>query len=120
MSRIVSMSTQQLSPLTGVIPTLGFGDRLRRVRLDFGLTQKEFAAAIGMKGAAYGHHELKWEYPANARLIALAIHSVYGVDVGWLMAECPGPELNWGPTPYKAVSSNVVTFPSFALPALAA
>lgn len=41
------------------IPEMGYGDRLRRIRLDLGMDQRDFAESIDMNKGTYGHHELR-------------------------------------------------------------
>lgn len=70
-----------------VIPKVGFGDRMRRIRLDAGMNQAEFAEAIGMGKAAYGHHELLADPPRTARLMAYAIELRFHVPAWWTLGE---------------------------------
>jgi len=70
---------------TGWVPEVGFGDRLRRVRLTLGMNQAEFSATIGMKPAAYAHHELRAEQPRNATMIANSVELVHGVPAWWTL-----------------------------------
>lgn len=66
-------------------PRVTFGDRLRRVRLNTGLTQDQFAVTIGVSGAAIGKWELQQEDPRNAQMIANAVQAVHGVPACWLL-----------------------------------
>lgn len=90
------------------IPELGYGDRLRRIRLDLNMDQRDFADSIGMNHGTYGHHELSHHVRRGARLVANSIELRHHVPAWWTLGEtCPGPESNGGPTAYEAVSSHL-------------
>ena len=113
-------SAVHYTPPTYWHPHIGFADKLRRVRLELGMNQAEFARSIGMKAAAYGHHETAKTRPRNAEGIALAIQGAHGVDAAWLLSgpeqsepdSAPGRNRTGGttyvPTAYEAVSLRLV------------
>lgn len=87
------------------IPEIGYGDRLRRIRLDLKMDQRQFAESIQMNHATYAAHELSHHIRRGARLVANSIELRHHVPAWWILGdECPGPESNWGPTPYESVS----------------
>jgi transcriptional regulator with XRE-family HTH domain len=71
-------------------PTIGFGDRLRRLRLDLGMDQRQFAEAIGVDHATISRYETAARPPRAATHIAASIQLRFaepGVDLrGWLLA----------------------------------
>lgn len=77
------MSTQAAAPHR--IPKIGFGDRLRRLRISLGMDQREFAAEVGLKPATLGNYELSEATPRSARLVANSIQLRYGIPSSWLL-----------------------------------
>lgn len=73
------------------VPTFTFGDRVRRLRLDLGLTQGDFADSIGIARATVGKYELLAEPPRGIRLFRNSVALVYGADVAdWIMGTTTG------------------------------
>ena len=69
------------------IPEFTYGDRVRRVRLDTGLTQDEFAEQIGVTQAVISRHEKLDAPPSrNTRSLALLIQLRYDVPAKWTLA----------------------------------
>ncbi|UFS71555.1 XRE family transcriptional regulator [Geomonas sp. RF6] len=58
------------------------GARLRSARLALGLTQKEFAASLGIVQGFLSGIECGKKYPSDTLLIALT--HCYGINAGWL------------------------------------
>lgn len=76
-------------------PKFGFGDRLRLVRRDLGLTQAEMAIRIGCGLKAYSAWESGQSRPADLPSTAEHLEEVTGIERSWW--------LGWGegvtPTP---------------------
>lgn len=69
-----------------MIPTITYGDRLRRTRLAHGLNQAEFAAEVRVDRALIARHELMDAPPQrNRRALAALIELRYGVPSEWLL-----------------------------------
>jgi transcriptional regulator with XRE-family HTH domain len=83
MSYIVDMTTQTEHALA--IPKIGFGDRLRRVRINAGMTQDTFGESIGISGATVGKYELLDHEPKMARPVAAAVQLRFGIPADWLL-----------------------------------
>lgn len=69
------------------IPVVGYGDRLRRIRLDLGMDQRQFADSIQMNHGTYGHHELSHHVRRGARQLANSIELRHGVPAWWVLGE---------------------------------
>ena len=87
------MTTQPESGKTW-IPELGYGDRLRRIRLDLDMDQREFAESIQMNKGTYGHHELSYHVRRGAKLVANSIELRHGVPAWWTLGESPVSEID--------------------------
>lgn len=61
---------------------LGFGGRLRRLRVARQMHRYELANALGCTGAAVGMWELGTGYPAFWNLVEITRY--FGVDMDWL------------------------------------
>ena len=59
------------------------GERLRELRKEKGVTQKEVADAIGVTFSAYAHYEQGIREPSNQVLISLCKY--YGVTSDYLL-----------------------------------
>lgn len=69
-----------------MIPTITYGDRLRRTRLAHGLNQAEFADQVRVDRALIARHELMDAPPQrNRRALAALIELRYGVPSDWLL-----------------------------------
>ena len=74
------------------IPVVGYGSRLREIRLQQGMTQDEFATAIGWPSGTYGGHETKVRPPRTGRWLAMEIQQVFNVPIEWTMTGVYNPE----------------------------
>jgi transcriptional regulator with XRE-family HTH domain len=75
------------------IPVFTYGDRLRRARLDTGLTQQQFAEQIGVTQAIISRHEMMDAPPTrNRRVVALLVQMRYGVPSDWLLTGVVPPQ----------------------------
>lgn len=72
-------------------PRFGFGDRLRLVRREMGLSQAEMAIRIGVGGKAYAAWESGQSRPADLPQRALQLETLTGIERGWW--------LGWDETP---------------------
>jgi len=82
------MSTQHAAAV--VIPAIGFGDRLRRLRLELGLDQRQMAQEIGgIDHATLSRYESSSRTPRSAPHIAASVQLRFGsadVDLRtWLL-----------------------------------
>ena len=100
------MATQPHTRPLHSVPDLGFGDKLRRLRLELGMDQREFADEIGVNHATLSRYELSARAPRSALLVASAVQLRYGsadVDLwGWLLNECPRQDSNLQPAVYTS------------------
>ena len=82
------------------MPTVGYGDRLRLLRRDLGLTTVEMAEQIGTTYGTLGRHEQLHDVPKmNTHMLANSIELRYGQDypgglahwilTGHPLSECP-------------------------------
>ena len=67
------------------IPTITFGDRLRRLRMDLHLSQDELGQEIGVSGATIGKYEVLPRPTRMARHVAASIQLRYGVPAEWML-----------------------------------
>lgn len=61
-------------------PRIGFGDRLRRLRLDLGLDLREFGEAIDVSHSTLSRFEASHSTPRNAPHVAASIQLRYGAS----------------------------------------
>lgn len=68
------------------IPRLSFGDRLRLVRKESGLTQAAFAQAVGLPAGTVSNYEAGTTAPRHADLEAFCakVEELFGVPREWL------------------------------------
>jgi transcriptional regulator with XRE-family HTH domain len=64
-------------------PRFGFGDRLRLVRREMGLSQAEMAIRIGVGGKAYSAWESGQARPADLPARALQLENITGIARSW-------------------------------------
>ncbi len=74
------------------IPEFSFGDRLRKIRTDMGVSQKEFALMVGLTSSTLAAYESGNGNPRfkNAQALALQVQDVTGVAAWWLL-DYPSP-----------------------------
>lgn len=63
--------------------TIALGERLRELRQERGLTQRELAEQLGLNSVTYLHYEKDQREPPLALLVAFA--KFYGVSVDYLL-----------------------------------
>lgn len=68
------------------IPHITFGDRLRRLRLDVGVTQSQFGDLIGLSAGTIAKYELMPEPPARPRVLRNLLELRYGAGIAtWVL-----------------------------------
>jgi len=60
-----------------------FGQRLKEIRIELNLTQKQIAKIMGVNERQYRDYEKDVRYPLSNRLIPLA--KIYNVNLNWLL-----------------------------------
>lgn len=94
------------------VPEWTWGDRLRKVRREAGLTQAGFAAAIEVKEKAYGAWEADANTPpfAKMREVATRIQLRFGVPRAWMLGVfdevTPGPDGGGSAAPAAGTDSD--------------
>lgn len=63
-----------------------FGEKIRKLRTEQGLTQREVAVSIGISLRAYLGYEQEGRYPRNRELYG-KLSDVLGCDVNYLLSE---------------------------------
>ena len=81
-----------MRPVGPWIPEWSLGDRLRKVRRETGMTQREFATLIGFPEARYAAWEADRATPSNLVAIAKTVQLATGVPAGWLLDVTPDPK----------------------------
>ena len=74
----------------GVFLMSTFGERLKHLRSQHGLTQKDFAKEIGITERAYQNYEINASTPTYKMLIALADY--FDVSLDYLVGRSDDPE----------------------------
>lgn len=74
-----------------MIPHWTFGDRLRRVRREAGLTQAQMAARLGCGAKAYASWEIDVFSPRDGVAIARRLEALTGVPAAWILGVEPRP-----------------------------
>ena len=78
-----------------------WGDRLRRIRLNRRMDQREFAAAIGVKPATVGNYETGDHEPRTSALVANTIELRFGPQAAEFLR---GPQpTDYGSRPRRLV-----------------
>lgn len=77
------MSTQPAS--TGLIPEWTFGDRIRKIRRQLGMTQGQFAASIERGPKSVAAWELGTNAPSDAVAVAKRIQVAHGIPASWTL-----------------------------------
>ncbi len=70
---------------------LGIGQRIKQIRTELGLSQKEFGERIGIADSYVSEIESGKKYPSQ--LLLLAIEYCYGTQVEWLQTGKGGREV---------------------------
>lgn len=60
------------------VPHVGFGDRLRRIRLELGMDQRTFAGELGVTNPTLSRYETASGAPRAAALVAAAVQLRFG------------------------------------------
>lgn len=63
-----------------------FGDRLKELRLERGLTQSEFGEKVGISGRVIGYYESGDRFPKDEKAL-LSIVKHLGVSLDWLLGQ---------------------------------
>lgn len=79
---------------TGRVPVFTLGERIRKAREDLGLSQQEFADAIGHDRKSLGNWENGRNVPTYGAL--MLISSVADVSLEWLAGELYRPSIGVG------------------------
>ncbi len=107
------------------VPEWTFGDRLRKARRLTGMTQRDFATAIGEDSRAYSQWEADNNRPRHLVEVCQAVERITGVSASWLLGldvPRPGDEIS-GHHRRNAQSTGIVLMARFrpeAVPATAA
>ena len=80
-----------------------FSERLRELRKERGLKQREMAEICGLKLRGYQQYEYNESYPEVPGLVALA--DFFGVSLDYLMGRSDKREISRGPPPKKTRSA---------------
>ena len=67
------------------VPEWTLGDRLRKARRLTGMTQAQFAAAIGEEAKAYSQWEADNNRPRHMVEVCQAVEQLTGVSAAWLL-----------------------------------
>ena len=74
-----------LSMTTNTVPQWTFGDRIRKIRRESGLSQEQFAARIRVTRPQLGAWEANENGPRDVVAVAVAIQHEFGVPAGWVL-----------------------------------
>lgn len=72
--------------------TWTFGDRLRKIRREMGLTSRELAAALGVTNSSVAQWETDRAYPRDSLGLAYQVQELTGVSGVWLIT---GDDSKW-------------------------
>lgn len=109
-----------IEPTSEFIPQITMGDRLRRIRRDLKLSQRDFSHELGVKESTYNAWETGRNSVAEEVAIAKRIQMRWKIPAWWTLGiempntpagpngpdggdECPQPGSNRRPADYKAV-----------------
>ncbi len=85
-------STAHERPAGPWVPEWSFGDRLRKVRRETGMTQRGFAALLGVPEPRYAAWEADRATPSNVVAVAKTAQLATGVPASWLLGVDIDPE----------------------------
>jgi len=68
-----------------VIPMWSFGDRIRKIRTDLGMTQVQFAESLGVTSNALAQWESDRNQPRRMVEVAEKIEELYKVPAAWVL-----------------------------------
>src|SRR5437764_358476 len=71
------------------IPTWDLSDRLRKVRRDSHLSQRDFAYALGLKETTLAAYESGRNVPQRLLDLAARVESAFDVPAAWLLGVMP-------------------------------
>ncbi|WP_396659532.1 helix-turn-helix domain-containing protein, partial [Microbacterium sp.] len=77
------------------IPTWTFGERMRKVRRELGMTQQEMASRLGVGAPAYSAWESGRHNPGDRADLAVQLEQISGVAREWFLGwadESPRPD----------------------------
>ena len=89
------------------VPEWTFADRLRKIRTDSGMHQREFATALGVNAATYAAWESGRNHPQSGQMVAVAkrIEMLTGVPAVWTLGlgdeGSPGRTRTYKPADYR-------------------
>lgn len=66
-------------------PEFTFGDHMRKIRRDLGLSQEDFARPLGVPKVTYGAWETGRNQPADVVAVAKRVELAYGVPAWWTL-----------------------------------
>lgn len=84
--------TTNVTRLNVYVPAWTFPDRLRKARLTAGMTQREFADAIGVPPSRYAQWEAGNNSARNLVEVARRVEIASGVSAAWLLGLIPDPD----------------------------
>ena len=73
---------------------MGVGDKIRSLRRDSGLTQKEFGSLFGLEAGAIGTYENETRSPSMEFLVKLA--DKYEISIDWLLGRTASKNADFG------------------------
>ena len=69
-----------IQPAGALVPRITFGDRVRRLRITYGMNQEAFGESIAFSGAAVAKWERMDHTPRSARRIINAVELRFGPE----------------------------------------
>lgn len=67
-------------------PEWTVGDRLRKARRSTGMSQRDFAARLGVREMTYANWESDYRHPTDLAVIARKIRTLTGIPVDWFLS----------------------------------
>ena len=86
-----------ISHIRPIYPEWTLADRLRKVRLTLGYTQKGMARALGVGAPAYGQWECGNNDPRDIIGVAKALEQLSGIPAAWILGLETGQAPDGGP-----------------------